>query len=556
MRRNDWCVLREIIFFACLIDISVDAAVPASDDAPFQSLRDGALQESGIRGVRRNKRNLVHEEKPSCSRSPMHAPHFQEQVRLDKTSPVGCSSLSAFSSCNNSREQSKHARRSSTQPAGRWARHCPAPVSRDVKFYMHIACAAFSALFKAFIAMPYAQTPVKRRRLSVESRSVDIWTLCFSDGGAESCPDLVVRRLDNVLQQKWRAGSGGLYWREICESDINSTGTREPPRISRLYGAFSSKDNLTQVATLVRRLFILRCSNCSRQPASRAQGSATRLPTRQQHRVVALLAEAACREATERCCAVAPPHLIHDTRIPACTRASPAAGKQQGDEKQPALAHGRSADLAAAGPIEEALLRAQSSFLPCNRQHLLHLQRMQNLQPTAGNTTQHSPAAAAPAAALEASKGCTHAGMAATTSHSDLDLGVKSIEEQLEAVVQMEGCVCVGGEGQEEEEEKGGGWEAQEEVEGISRIETPQATSVERLTGEGDRGGGEHAADVAGEQDKLKERVTGGGGSGGGGAHAAPAGGGEEEDMLKNVIAALGDGLYRASMVVGAILVY
>jgi hypothetical protein len=387
----------------------------------------------------------------------------------------------------------------------------------------------------------------------VENRSLDIWTLCFSDGGAESCPDLVVRRMDNVLQQKWRAGSGGLYWREICESDINSTGTREPARISRLYGAFSSKDNLTRVATLVRRLFILRCSNCSRQPASRAQGSATRLPTRQQHRAVALLAEAACREATERCCSVAPPHRTHDTRIPACTRASPAAGKQQGDEKQPALAHGRAADLAAAGPIEEALLRAQSIFLHCNRQHL---QRMQNLQPTAGNTTQHSPAAAAPAAAPEASKGWTHAGMAATTSHSDLDLGVKSIAEQVEAMVQMEGCVCVGGAGQEKEEEEGGGWEAEEEVEGISKRETPQATCVERVTGEGDGGGGEHAANVAGEQDKLKERVTGGRESGGGGAHAATAGGGEEEDTLKNVIAALGDGLYRASMVVGAISVY
>jgi hypothetical protein len=399
------------------------------------------------------------------------------------------------------------------------------------------------------------QTPVKRRRRSVENRSLDIWTLCFSDGGAESCPDLVVRRLDNVLQQKWRAGSGGLYWREICESDVNSTGTLEPARISRLYGAFSSKDNLTQVATLVRRLFILRCSNCSRQPASRAQGSATRLPTRQQHRAVALLAEAACREATERCCAVAPPHLTHDTGIPACTRASPATGKQQGDEKQPELAHGRAADLAAAGPIEEALLRAQSIFLPCNRQHLPHLQRMQNLQPTAGNTTQHSPAAAASEAAPEASKGWTHAGMAATTSHSDLDLGVKSIQEQVEAVVQMEGCVCGAGPGQEKEEEEGGGWEAQEEVEGISRGGTPQATCLERVTGEGDSGG-EHAADVAGEQDKLKERVTGGGASRGGGAHAATAGGGEEEDTLKNVIAALGDGLHRASMVVGAILVY
>jgi hypothetical protein len=146
--------------------------------------------------------------------------------------------------------------------------------------------------------------------------------------------------------------------------------------------------------------------------------------------------------------------------------------------------------------------------------------------------------------------------MAATTSHSDLDLGVKSIAEQVEAMVQMEGCVCVGGAGQEKEEEEGGGWEAEEEVEGISKRETPQATCVERVTGEGDGGGGEHAANVAGEQDKLKERVTGGRESGGGGAHAATAGGGEEEDTLKNVIAALGDGLYRASMVVGAISVY
>ena len=263
----------------------------------------------------------------------------------------------------------------------RWRSPTPA-----LKVYMHVASVASAALFRAFLALadrdatpegtlPGVPASGKRRRQTASSHQNTSakarWVLCFTDGGTSACPQLDVRCLQGTLERQWTAAPGGPWWREILDSAASgktAVGGEVEGVPARLYGPFACKDMLTQVATLVRRLFLLRCSGCSRPAAGR---NILQWPSRPQHRMTALLAEAVSREAIHRCSW--PSHPDH--RSPCASPSSSSAGmylaegntsdSQQGRAVEPLNGmvptnEHKASFQASTGDMEQAVLSAES----------------------------------------------------------------------------------------------------------------------------------------------------------------------------------------------------
>jgi hypothetical protein len=277
------------------------------------------------------------------------------------------------------------------------ARRQEQPATAALKVYMHVANAACAVLFRAFLVLAAPAPPQaeprdeeaaaestasglpasgKRRKQSATSHQKTCtgagWVLCFADGNASACPQLLVRCLQGPLEQQWTAAPGGSWWREI--RDPVATGKmalggeiqRAP---TRLYGPFASKDVLTQVATLVRRLFLLRCSACS--TSSKPAGwNILQWTASPEHRMSALLADAVCREATRRCAGPDPRvQTPHPTPSLSTAGMHLAEGNtsdlQQGHVVEPPTGMVLSNDAttsfqASTGDMEQALLIAQS----------------------------------------------------------------------------------------------------------------------------------------------------------------------------------------------------
>ena len=290
---------------------------------------------------------------------------------------------------------------------------------------MHVAGAAFATLFRAFLAMAAPRAHAlgalgdqdeaaegtvkdpKRRRRVLTAEQKARWVLCFTHGGANSCPTLDVRRLDRALERKWNAGTGSGAWRDIIESadfpggDAGASGDTA----CRLYGPFYSRDSLSHVSTLLRRLFLLRCTACSGpQGRESKQGGVLRWQRRPQHRMAALLAEAVCREATHRCRATpsAIASLLRTPQIPAAPlptatlrpHALAATVAPPSSVPDAHVPNKQGANDLPAGPIEQALLTSRSimeACAPASRQTPTTVSAAAHVPPCPTSATYHQP---------------------------------------------------------------------------------------------------------------------------------------------------------------------
>jgi len=360
------------VFLACCVGLTLTVEALARDSA-FCTARPLALR-GGVGGGRKVKKV----EKEVVGGGGLHV-----------VPPPGLSRPPATTSAGGADGRCERGTREQA------ARRQEQPASAALKVYMHVASAACAALFRAFLVLaapgPQQADPRdeeaaaestasgpasgKRRKQSATSHQKCTragWVLCFTDENASACPQLLVRCLQGPLEQQWTAAPGGSWWREIRDPVANGNtalGGEMQRAPTRLYGPFASKDVLTQVATLVRRLFVLRCSACSTssRPAGR---NILQWTASAEHRMAALLANAVCKEATRRCAGPDPraqtPHPAPSLSTAGlCLAEANASVLQQGRVVEPPTGMVLSNDTMAsfpssAGDMEQALLIAQS----------------------------------------------------------------------------------------------------------------------------------------------------------------------------------------------------
>ena len=195
------------------------------------------------------------------------------------------------------------------------------------RVYMHVTRASFDTLFQSFFAtatdslhtVPWEESgkdnaePQGKHPRQSANRPLR-WVLCFVDlDSVHTCPALKVLRLEGDLELQWHAAPGGTCWREIRNSTSGQSNASTAVEAAyscswRAYGPFGAKEPLSKVARQLQRLFLLRCSDCSRSEASglgvpgHIEGGMLHWRTRTQHRMAAVLADAVFREAAERSC--------------------------------------------------------------------------------------------------------------------------------------------------------------------------------------------------------------------------------------------------------------